>query len=368
MKNEAWKQSKKEKRKTKRAAQGLPIRKEGSLRSEMEHRIRQRAKKENAQLTHCYRDRAIAACKQFDEWRKISGWTNAQVREHRSEAVKEWVTFLNRDLTEEEKKLYTKRRKTEAYQSASVHTMTAYVCLGLGIEMNGISRVGSAMDKKKSTGENERAEQARRKKENAGIVRFAELVGGRRTAYTKLTGADFIRDESGEYCVRFIKDKGGKTQYQRIAPEDIAEVRAYFENKASDERIFPEPIDKNLDLHGIRAEHARQEYKRYQEICSTEEGRAEMRRQLWKRFTDPMIGNTAWLRAKQEGNIQKMKRKEREFIQEMSDKPYVLRGDNRTVAEYNHRPLEYDRLALCCVSVFALSHWRNEVTVKHYMI
>ena len=31
------------------------------------------------------------------------------------------------------------------------------------------------------------------------------------------------------------------------------------------------------------------------------------------------------------------------------------------------RPTEYDRVALMCVSVWHLSHWRLDVTVDHYM-
>ena len=64
----------------------------------------------------------------------------------------------------------------------------------------------------------------------------------------------------------------------------------------------------------------------------------------------------------------KAKRKENEFAAEMKDGIYWLQGANRQAAILNDRPVSYDRLALCCVSVFALSHWRNEVTVKHYMI
>ena len=359
---------KKAKRQAKRAEKGLPARKEGSLKSEMEHRIRQRAKQTNCQLTHGYRDRAIKACGQFDQWRKHAGWTNAQVRADRRGAVTAWTESLQQPVSKEEMKALSLRRKTDAYQPSSVHTMTAYLCLGLGIDMTGIAKTGTALDKKKSMGENVRAMAARQKRKNKRIVRFAELVGGRASAYSKLVGSDFVKDESGEYCVRFVGDKGGKTQYQRIAPEHVEEVFSYFQDKAPDELIFPEKRDRNLDLHGIRAEHARAEYQRYAQICRTSEGREKMKQQLWARFTDPVIGNKAWLSAKHQGKTAVMRKKEREFAAEMADGMYRLRTANRRAAILKDRPLEYDRLALCCVSVFALSHWRNEVTVKHYMI
>jgi hypothetical protein len=47
---------------------------------------------------------------------------------------------------------------------------------------------------------------------------------------------------------------------------------------------------------------------------------------------------------------------------------YRLRGQNKLDARKAGRPTEYDRLTLLYVSVFCLSHWRNDVTVKYYMI
>lgn len=167
-----------------------------------------------------------------------------------------------------------------------------------------------------------------------------------------------------------------------VAPEHVEEVRAYFSDKTPDELIFSESIDKNLDLHAIRAEHARAEYERFVEICSTDEGREQMRKQLWERFYDSQYGNKRWLssmnaakQALENGNIQKAeeyfnkaRKKEKEFAAEMKDGTYWLHSSNRQAAILKDRPVSYDRLVLCCVSVFALSHWQNEVTVKHYMI
>jgi hypothetical protein len=52
----------------------------------------------------------------------------------------------------------------------------------------------------------------------------------------------------------------------------------------------------------------------------------------------------------------------------MKDGIYRLRGQNKLDARKAGRPTEYDRLTLLYVSVFCLSHWRNDVTVKYYMI
>lgn len=152
--------------------------------------------------------------------------------------------------------------------------------------MKGITPSGTALDKTKSTGKNQRAEQERSRKENQDIVRFAELVGGRKSAYGKLCGSDWIEQSDGRCFVRFLHDKGGKNQLQLIAPEHIDEVKAYFADKAADKLIFPDGINKNLDLHGIRAEHARAEYERFAEICRTPAGRKQIRKQLWTVFSE----------------------------------------------------------------------------------
>ncbi|MCD8357032.1 MAG: hypothetical protein LUE11_10755 [Clostridia bacterium] len=114
--------------------------------------------------------------------------------------------------------------------------------------MNGIAPSGTALDKTKSTGQNQRAEQERNRKENQDIVRLAELVGGRKSAYGRLCGSDWIEQPDGRCFVRFLHDKGGKNQLQLIAPEHINEVKAYFADKAADELIFPDRINKNLDV------------------------------------------------------------------------------------------------------------------------
>lgn len=91
--------------------------------------------------------------------------------------------------------------------------------------MTGIARAGTSADKRKSLGKSVRAEKALSRPENAGIVQFQRMVGGRRAALQRLKGSDLVRDESDEWCVRFLRDKGGKDQLQRIAPKDLPAVQ-----------------------------------------------------------------------------------------------------------------------------------------------
>ena len=93
-----------------------------------------------------------------------------------------------------------------------------------------------------------------------------------------------------------------------------------------------------------------------------------MRAQLLARFTNPEIGCKAYRLAKAAGNKTRAKKILAKFKYEMRDGDYNVRGHNFNAAVSHKTPTTYDRLALCCVSVFALSHWRNAVTVKHYMV
>lgn len=70
-----------------------------------------------------------------------------------------------------------------------------------------------------------------------------------------------------------------------------------------------------------------------------------------------------------EGRKKNSKTKTQKFCNELNNpKKYFLRGDNKVRALKDGRPINYDRAAMLCVSVFHLSHWRNDVTASHYML
>jgi hypothetical protein len=224
------------------------------------------------------------------------------------------------------------------------------------------------MDKTKSLGRSERAQAALEKKSNQDIVRFQMMVGGRRAALGRLTGKDFGYDCAGNACVIFRRDKGGKDHYQVIMEKHIDAVKAYFDRCKPDERLFLN-IDHDLDLHGLRAEHSRQMYHdSHSGLCSTPQGREQLRQQLWNRYTDPEIGCKAWLLAKSKGDKAKMRKLEYRFRKQMADGTYYLRGANRQAAIERGRPVAYDRLAVLACSVFSLSHWRLDICAKSYLI
>ena len=319
----------------------------GSLGGEMRMRVKEHCRN----LSNHTKSNYMHAIKSFDSWRKDAGLSNKYVRENSRESVVRWAVHL----------------KTSGISQSTIHTMVAGCCCGLVVPSNGIVKHGTAMDKTKSLGRSERTQAAREKKSNKDIVRFQSMVGGRRTALGRLTGNCFVYDESGCPCVLFERDKGGKPHKQRIRLEDVEAVKAYFDAVGPDELLFPK-LDKDLDLHGIRAENARCNYQYYAQIASMPEGREQLRQQLWDRYTDPEIGCKAWLLAKEKGDRSKMRKLEYRFRQQMADGTYYLRGANRQAAIERGRPVAYDRLALLAVSVFSLSHWRLDVVSKFYII
>lgn len=319
----------------------------GSLGGEMRMRVNDHCKG----MSNYTRSNYMHACKSFNEWRKGAGLSNRAVRDHPRESVIQWTLHL-----------------TEVGMAQStIHTMVAGCCVGLGIPSDKICKHGNALQKTKSLGHSERSQAALKKACNQDLIRFQSMVGGRRAALSRLTGADYVYDESGEPCVRFIRDKGGKTHLQRLLPEEAAAVKSYFDAVAPDERLFTR-LDTDLDLHALRAEHARRMYRHYEKISSSPHGRELLRQQLWARYTDPEIGCKAWLIAKASGDKAKAKKLEFRFRREMADGDYYLRGANREAAIERGHPIKLNRLATLATSVFSLSHWRVSVAVKHYLI
>lgn len=294
---------------------------------------------------------AYRACKMFDAWRKENGWSNRAVRENPVKAAQAWLDA----------------RAASGLAPGTVKTNAHGVSKGLGITMSDLNYATPRPIYSRSRGGSEWSQNARDAHWNQDVVQFQTAVGIRRAELENLRGCDFAKDESGHDCVVVNKGKGGKIQYQVIAPENVDMVRSYFERRGSSELVFGR-VDQNLDLHGIRAEHARAEYQRYLDICRTEEGRQSLRDELWARYHDQNHGCKAYRIAEQAEDYKTMQRLDRQFAEEMRDGLYQLRGANRERAIEQDAPTSYDRLALCCVSVFALSHWRNEVTVKYYML
>jgi hypothetical protein len=272
------------------------------------------------------------------------------------------------EVTTEIVQRYEEELERYGLSASTIHSRLAPVCRAMDISMADVVKPKrSARTLTRSRGDEDVNRQGKRELENPKyerLVEFQRAVGIRRRELSRLTGDCLVHDESGYLCVHVKRGKGGKEQLQRIAKKDIELVKSYFKGLEPDEKLFCEDEMKNhIDLHGIRASHAREREQFYEEKLKTPEARKRMREELmarWEHFHSP---------DNLQGGKEAYDRMREAFKAEIEkDTPYKLRGENKARAEALGRPTEYDRLALMAVSVFHLSHWRLSVTAVNYLV
>jgi hypothetical protein len=279
-------------------------------------------------------------CRRFVEWTQKSGFSAKAVRA-------DMVAVLNQ---------YSQALQKQGYSPATIHTYLAAPCSALDVSLKGIRkpiRNAGMIGRSRGYGNTQGKKQAEQQR-FARSVAFAQAVGIRRAELVHLHGDDYIQDAEGYPCVRVQKGKGGKEQLQRILPQNQEAVAAYFDGSKT--FVFDkEELANKIDYHAIRAENARAAYDYYLEQLGKAGAREQLQAELRRRFA--------------EGNPKCSLQKAKRFEKELTDAtPYRLRGENCIRALDRGRPIQYDRLALLCVSVFHLSHWRNDVTATDYML
>lgn len=243
---------------------------------------------------------------------------------------------------------------------STIHTYLAGICRICGVPLADIqkpirvvaentrSRGTKAVDERKDTG----------REASPRLYDFASIVGIRRNEYLHLAPDDLVFDDFGHPCVLVRKGKGGKRQLQRILPDELPAIKAVFDAPADEEHLFSRDELKNkIDLHHLRALRAQKMYRYYLDRIENETGyRAQLIneiRYVWEHDDEARKENgykaKRWSDMKVTGN-------------------YILRGNNRKLAQKHGLPLQYDRLALLAVSIFHLSHWRHDVTVANYLL
>ncbi len=245
----------------------------------------------------------------------------------------------------------------QGYSASTVHTYLAAVCTVWDVKLNAIKKpIRHTADyirgrKTTITGTNTGLNDPKW----SYLVDFQRVVGIRRKELRRLKGGDFAYDESGYPCVIVRKGKGGKLQYQRIDPGEEEFIRKYFDGCDIDKEIFPRELFNNdLNLHTLRAECAKEYYFQTLERIKTDPRyAAQLEREIrarWKLYNTDKHGHVKRLRDKEINGW------------------YTLRGKNRALAVSHGMPLRYHKLALMAMSIFKLSHWRNDVTVASYML
>lgn len=230
-----------------------------------------------------------------------------------------------------------------------IHSYLSGVCRVYGISLTEIQkpkRVVSANTRSRGIKALDKRRDASREA-SPRLYDFASVVGCRRAEYARLRGSDLVHDESGYLCVRIRRGKGGKYQEQRVLPGDELLVRSCF--NGSEEPVFSRAeLANKIDLHHLRAVLAQRAYLHYAARLRSEPG---YREQLEKEI------KARW-RA----------HNKRRWDQHEFEGIYKLRSASWKLAQRLGRPTEYDRLAVMAVSVFHLSHWRNDVTVSNYLL
>ena len=243
---------------------------------------------------------------------------------------------------------------------STIHTYLAGICRICGVPLADIQKpIRVVAENTRSRGTKAvdgRADSSR--EASPRLYDFACIAGIRRAEYLHLTPEDLVEDDFGNPCILVRKGKGGKRQLQRILPEELPAIKVVFDAPADEQHLFSRDELKNkIDLHHLRALRAQKMYRYYLDRIETETGyRAQLIseiRHVWEQDDEARKSNgyraKRWSDMKVTGN-------------------YVLRGNNRKLAQKHGLPMKYDRLALLAVSIFHLSHWRHDVTVANYLL
>lgn len=272
------------------------------------------------------------------------------------------------DITEEVLQKYHDDLKNDPkqYTPATLHTYLAPIAKAAGINLNRIKKQKRTSDKIIRGQQQEANAQGKRQELNSlfsRVIEFQKVVGIRRNELKNLKGQDLKYDEFGN-CYIFVKrGKGGKKQMQYILPKDVELVRRTFTGIKENEPVFSEEeMNNQINLHALRAQHARDSYFFYLEkIQANPKMRQALSHLLITRWEE------GHQKLKNESTKQYEKQR-RNFIYDLRDELYMLRGTNKSKALASGMPIAYNRLALMAVSVLNLSHWRLSVTVTNYIL
>ena len=294
--------------------------------------------------------------KKFAAWAKESGYR--QPEQITKEVIQEYEKYLE--------------SSPRQYSPATIHTYLTPACAAAEIKMSEIRKpkrtAGSIIRGRRQDADGQEASrnQLGDREENspkfARLVSLQRAVGIRRAELGRLTGADLVRRGPSLY-VRVRKGKGGKEQLQYILPQDKQTVQEIFAGIESNQKVLDKSeMNNHINLHGLRAKHGRDCYQHYLRHITTRQGAADNLRQTllarWEKGHEQL----------RESDQKAWERQRKRFIADCDDRPYLLRGENLAKAQALGLPEEYNRLALMCVSVWHLSHWRLDVTVTNYLI
>ena len=247
---------------------------------------------------------------------RFTKWAKEHNIKKKSDITEEVIQLYQLDLNDDPKQ----------YSVATIHTYLAPVCKAVDINMNRVRKDKRSSDKiirgrvksKNSQGKHQETDSR-----FSRLVNFQRAVGIRRSELKKLKGKDIRKDNNGNYYVLVQRGKGGKFQPQLILPQDVPVVLDTFKNKQEDDYIFTDVEMNNLiNLHGMRAQHARECYYFYlKKLQDNPNFKVNLKNFLIERWE---VGNKN-LRDK---SLKKFEKQKKNFINELRDEPYKIRGSN----------------------------------------
>ncbi len=251
---------------------------------------------------------------------------------------------------------YADYLKMQGYTPSTIHTYIAAVCAAFDVKMDTIDkpkRIVSKFIRNRSIPKNMRTSQDLENPKWAYIVEFQKRVGIRRNELLHLKGKDFVETPQGAF-VHVNRGKGGKKQYQRIMAEDVGFIKKYFCCVEKEDYVFDKKYFANaLPFHKLRAECARDCY--FKLLKQVQENPAFLKilekeiRQRWQENKD------------KRGRV-------KPFPENEIRGYYTLRGGNRNRAIEKGLPISYNKTILLWVSIFKLSHYRNNIAATNYML
>lgn len=301
----------------------------------------------------------IASCKSFITQENYCKWLTAYIRYcrefHKCKSHGECSLHL------QEYSDYLQSKGT--YSASTIHNYLSAPCKFYNVSMSTIKKpIRHTAEYTKSRSDNGKTIRADNNYENPRYertIKFNSLVGIRKSELCRLEGRDLVTDESGYLCVFTKNAKGGKDNLQRILPCDEPLIRSYFENLGEREKVFQKiELSNSIDYHHLRAQNAKRCYEYYLNKINTEKGYAEKLAQeiraRWDMYCTKKLPD---------GTIV-----HKPFDEKLISGTYRIRGRNKTLAQKYNLPTSYSKLAVSAVSIFHMSHWRNNVTVQSYLL
>lgn len=245
---------------------------------------------------------------------------------------------------------YIDERISRGLSADTIHTDVAALARAMEVKMNSFSYPMRSTPTKGRESETHSSEKTARLE----VVR--DKIGIRLNEYQNLKHED-LKERDGHLYVEVRQGKGGKYQEQFIRPEYEKDVREFFG-----------------DVRGEKGYILSKEEREAAKEAGTHAGRREYAREMYEYFLRLPEKEKQYFRNEMKDRFEKNPKKaEKEsyktYTERLNRTPtYHTRGNNRNRLEAQGRPTHFDREALMMTSVFCLAHYREDVTVKNYLI